>query len=45
MDDGQGLEEESIVTPTQESLSREGTRDGEHQPLLNVSVAVCLYSF
>ena len=41
MDDHHGLDEGKHAQ-TEESLSREGTRDGEHQPLLlYVSVAMC----
>jgi len=43
MDDHHGLDE-GKHTQTEESLSREGTRDGEHQPILlyvHVSVTVC----
>ena len=41
MHDHHGLDE-GKHTQTKESLSREGTRDGEHQLLLSyVSVAMC----
>jgi len=43
MDDHHGLDE-GKHTQSEESLSREGTRDGEHQPILlyvHVSVTVC----
>ena len=41
MDDRHGLDK-GKHTQTKESLSRERTRDGEHQPLLlYVSVAMC----
>jgi len=41
MDDHHGLDEGKHAQ-TEESVSREGSRDGEHQPLLlYVSVAMC----